>query len=106
MGRIIASALISMALVVSCCNFAQAGPRGKRNISQGSRFSFYLESNGRILPTFTHRGRTYVEGQFGNSYQIRVTNHTSERAEAVVTVDGRDVVSGQMGDYRKQRGYL
>ena len=33
-------------------------------------------------------------------------NRTHQRIEAVVTVDGRDVISGQVGDYTKQRGYV
>jgi hypothetical protein len=37
---------------------------------------------------------------------VRVSNPTSERVEVVVTVDGRDAVSGQVGDYVRQRGYL
>ena len=31
---------------------------------------------------------------------------TGERVEAVVTVDGRDVVSGELGNYKRQRGYV
>src|SRR5690606_20233653 len=34
------------------------------------------------------------------------TNNTAERMEAVVTVDGRDVISGQLGNFKKQRGYV
>jgi hypothetical protein len=37
---------------------------------------------------------------------IRVSNRTSRRIEAVVTVDGRDVVDGKNGDFRNKRGYL
>ena len=51
-------------------------------------------------------GSMYVEGRIGERYNIRVTNNSGERVEAVVTVDGRDVVSGEMGDYRTQRGYV
>jgi hypothetical protein len=33
-------------------------------------------------------------------------NNSGERVEAVVTVDGRDVVSGELGNYKTQRGYV
>jgi hypothetical protein len=38
-------------------------------------------------------------------YTIRVSNPTPRRVEAVVTVDGLDVVDGESGDLRK-RGYI
>jgi hypothetical protein len=47
-----------------------------------------------------------VEGHWGNTYAIRVYNHTSSRIEAVVTVDGRDVITGKAGNYKKGRGYV
>jgi hypothetical protein len=47
-----------------------------------------------------------VLGEPGERYVIRVDNPTAERVEAVVTVDGRDAVSGEPGDYVAQRGYL
>ena len=58
------------------------------------------------LPTFRQAGQTFVLGQPGDRYNIRVTNPTGERVEVVVTVDGRDAVSGSVGDYVSQRGYL
>lgn len=58
------------------------------------------------LPTYHHSGSTYVMGAYGRAYGVKVTNHTGQRIEAVVTVDGRDVISGQNGDYRNQRGYI
>lgn len=58
------------------------------------------------LETFFHQGSMYVAGNLGQRYNIRLTNNTAERVEAVVTVDGRDVISGQLGNYRKQRGYV
>jgi hypothetical protein len=41
----------------------------------------------------------------GERYVLRIVNHTGRRVEAVVSVDGRDVVDGRPGDLRK-RGYL
>lgn len=76
------------------------------NVSRGGEYKFRLESNGRVLPTYYHRGRTYVEGRRGDRYSIRVMNHTSRRVEAVVTVDGRDVITGRPGNFRSQRGYV
>jgi hypothetical protein len=45
-------------------------------------------------------------GRYGRRYNVRVTNHTDRRVEAVVSVDGRDVISGRPGNYKDQRGYL
>jgi len=57
-------------------------------------------------PTFIHGGQTYVLGQHGERYVLRVTNHTGRRIEAVVSVDGRDVIDGRPADFRTKRGYL
>ena len=65
-----------------------------------------VEPGGGNLPTFRHAGRDYVLGEPGARYDVRVDNPTAERVEAVVTIDGRDAVSGQPGEYVTQRGYL
>jgi hypothetical protein len=62
--------------------------------------------DGAVLPTFAQAGTTYVLGEPGARYNIRVQNPTAERIEVVVTVDGRDAISGDVGDYVAQRGYL
>jgi hypothetical protein len=61
---------------------------------------------GRELPTFYKGGQTYVLGGLGERYNLRVRNHTGTRVEAVITVDGRDVISGAVGDFTGERGYL
>jgi len=69
--------------------------------------SVNLESpSGGTIQTFWHDGSLYVSGQNGARYNLRLQNNTGERVEAVVTVDGRDVVSGQLGNYKSQRGYV
>ncbi len=98
--------VVLTSLIVACSGDAQAGSRGKRHLSSGGEFSFQLESGGRVLPVYTHKGRSYVEGSFGDDYAIRVFNHTGQRVEAVVTVDGRDVISGSVGNYKQGRGYV
>lgn len=72
-----------------------------------SSFSATLEdTRGNVLPTYVHHGKAYVLGEYGRRYNIRIHNHTGRRVEAVVSVDGRDVVSGDVGDYTKERGYV
>jgi hypothetical protein len=44
-------------------------------------------------------------GDAAERYIIRVTNPTPNRVEAVVTVDGLDVIDGENGDLKK-RGYI
>ena len=68
--------------------------------------SVNLESPSGGIQTFWHGGSLYVAGQNGARYNLRLQNNTGERVEAVVTVDGRDVVSGQLGNYKSQRGYV
>ena len=62
--------------------------------------------DGSPAPTFWHDGETYVLGHTGDRYVIRVHNHSGRRVEAVVSVDGRDVIDGKPGDFRSKRGYL
>ena len=70
-------------------------------------YEVHLEDpTGNRLNTYHKNGRTYVLGYRGNRYNIRVTNRTNARIEAVVTVDGRDAISGDSGDYVRQRGYV
>jgi hypothetical protein len=64
-----------------------------------------IAENGSEMPTYQHGGKFYVLGEAGARYLIRVTNPTDRRVEAVVTVDGLDVIDGEAGDLRK-RGYV
>ncbi len=57
------------------------------------------------LATFCRDGRSYVLGDLGQRYSIRVINPTSARVEAVVSVDGLDAVDGHPASLRK-RGYV
>jgi len=57
------------------------------------------------LPTFLFAGQTVVEGRRGQRYAIEISNRTLDRIEAVVTVDGLDVMDGERGSFAK-RGYV
>jgi hypothetical protein len=64
-----------------------------------------IRENGEVLPTYGLKGRFYVQGNANDRYVLRVTNPTDRRVEAVVSVDGLDVIDGDPGDVRK-RGYI
>lgn len=61
--------------------------------------------DGVSAPTYNHRGETWVMGRLGDRYEIRVSNRSGRRVEAVVSVDGRDVIDGKRAHFGK-RGYL
>lgn len=108
----LAATLLCGAAVFSCSPGVAEAHRpwtdsGSRVAPYGQEVSVTLESpSGGSLPTYHHGGSVYVAGQLGERYNIRVQNHSGERVETVVTVDGRDVVSGQLGNYKTQRGYV
>ncbi len=65
-----------------------------------------VDAGGRALPTFWHGGQRWVLGHYGAQYGIRISNYSSRRVEAVLTVDGRDAITGGTGNYVKNRGYV
>ncbi len=71
-----------------------------------ARFQMSLvDENASPLQTFMHDGRRFVLGSLGERYKIRLTNPTSSRVEAVVSVDGMDVLDGKTASLSK-RGYV
>ncbi|MGE5183000.1 MAG: hypothetical protein ACM31C_13100 [Acidobacteriota bacterium] len=64
-----------------------------------------IREDGETMPTYALKDRYYVQGNAGDRYIIRVTNPTPNRVEAVVSVDGLDVIDGDEGDLHK-RGYI
>ncbi|HEV8244545.1 MAG TPA: hypothetical protein VGP93_02125, partial [Polyangiaceae bacterium] len=64
------------------------------------------DEGGQALRTFARDGKTFVLGEFGQRYNIRIRNPLSFRVEVVASVDGRDVVSGKRADFVQNRGYL
>ncbi len=57
------------------------------------------------LPTYRQDGTTWVLGGLGQRYEIKLTNTTSRRIEAVVSVDGLDVLDGKPAAFER-RGYI
>jgi hypothetical protein len=86
--------------------FACATPASAELRHQRGGYDVEVLVDGVPAPTFSHGGESYVLGQLGERYVLRVSNHTGRRVEAVVSVDGRDVVDGKPADYQHKRGYL
>jgi hypothetical protein len=99
--------LVPTFLLLFSVLYLQLGCAAHAIDSSGGGWSVTLvDAWGRELPTYRHRGQTFILGNHGDRYGVRVRNQTAERVEVVVTVDGRDVLTGDVGDYRAQRGYL
>ena len=100
---VLCTALIGVALIGATA-FAR-GPQ--RAPEPRAPYSVALEdARGSSLPAFWQHGQRFVLGEPGERYVIRIDNPTAERVEAVISVDGRDAISGRVGDYRTQRGYI
>ena len=94
-------------LCLVCCTQADAQSPFWRPRPAPPPYSFSVEDeNGNSLPTFVKDGHTFLLGEPGLRYNVRVRNPTGQRVEAVVSVDGRDAMSGQPGDYVNERGYV
>jgi hypothetical protein len=109
--RILATALLASA---AACSQAYSDGRGGASpqvlvaADPGASAPYGVEivdDRGATMQTYHHNGRYYVLGDAGARYLIRVNNPTDRRVEAVVTVDGLDVIDGEPGDLRK-RGYV
>src|SRR4051794_22474553 len=85
---------------------ACATPAAAQLLHERGGYTVEVLVDGAPAPTFSHGGESYVLGQLGERYVLRVSNRTGRRVEAVVSVDGRDVVDGKPGDWRRKRGYL
>ena len=105
--RYLFAALGMSMLFLACCSQADARSPFWRPRPAPPPYSFSVEDeNGNSLTTFVKDGRTFLLGEAGLRYNIRVRNPTNQRIEAVVSVDGRDALSGEPGDYVNQRGYV
>jgi hypothetical protein len=63
------------------------------------------DGSGHFLTGFKAGGNNYVTGIAGRRYTIVVKNHSPGRIEAVLSVDGLDVIDGKPASTKK-RGYL
>jgi hypothetical protein len=61
--------------------------------------------DGRFLSGYQAGGKNYVIGEAGARYTIVVKSNAPQRVEAVISVDGLDVLDGKPASFKK-RGYL
>jgi hypothetical protein len=58
-------------------------------------FSLSVIVDGAAVPEYAARGRVYVEALKGKEFVLRISNPTSERIAAALSVDGRNVVDAK-----------
>jgi hypothetical protein len=93
------------ALLLSCAApLEKAWAQPLRDAAGGYQLEVLVD--GSPARRFHHDGGSYILGQMGQRYTLRVWNRSGRRVEAVVSVDGRDVVDGKPADFRRKRGYL
>ena len=79
-----------------------AADRGGRRQGEVSEMKIEVsveDAQNNRLPGARHEGDLYVAGNQGKPYQVRVRNRTGKRVLVVTTVDGRNVQTGDPGDY-------
>lgn len=106
--------IAALTMGMSACNSAYADRVGPSVPAQGALAQAPMASpyqveligeNGQPLRTYQHHGRFYVLGAEGQRYTLRLSNPTSRRIEAVLSVDGLDVIDGK-GASLSKRGYV
>lgn len=94
------------AIVVALALFAGLSPfAAVASVQGGLQIEIVDAATGRALPSWQHAGRTWVAGEPGARYALRVRNTTPRRLLAVVSVDGVNVLSGESAAYN-QNGYV
>jgi len=80
-------------------------PTARASSTSGPYSLELIDEGGNTLPTFWQNGRTYVLGEQGSRYSLRIRNQSETRVEFVASVDGRDVLDGRPAGVAK-RGYI
>jgi len=91
--------------ITACSATSQAHSKRGSGASSGPYQVEITDQSGRSLRTFHRNGHTWVLGNRGKRYRIKVHNHSNRRIEAVISVDGRDAIDGKRARSTK-RGYV
>ena len=108
--RLFASIAAALVPVMGFASLSCAAPRlptgGYPLRASVAGYELQVLVDGVPVRTFDHAGETYMMGELGARYTLRILNHTGRRVEAVTSVDGRDAIDGKTADVRNKRGYL
>ncbi|MCP4678254.1 MAG: hypothetical protein GY854_22620 [Deltaproteobacteria bacterium] len=96
---------VGMFLLMACSG-AQPGGTPHMHQLESDTLEMWVSTGNDVLPIYIVEGQHYLHGTEGDRYEIGLTNRTDSRLEAVVSVDGRDVITGRPADYRNNRGYV
>jgi hypothetical protein len=80
-------------------------PAGMFTVANGLVSVGLRDESKRLYTGFTAAGRHYAIGESGRRYTIVLRNNTNFRLEAVLSVDGLDVLDGKAAAFNK-RGYI
>ena len=68
-------------------------------------FEFEVLVNGIPVREYEHNGHVFIEARKGTEYALRVRNHSNDRVEAVISVDGLSIMDGKPGNINTS-GYV
>ena len=101
LASLLGAAAVMLAVVASANKARRWHPR------PAPTFTLSLQgAHGEALPMLRRGGRSIVLGRRGQRFSVVVRNRTARRVEAVVSVDGLDVLSGERVSPRRHRGYI
>ena len=55
--------------------------------------------HGKPVTVYPHEDTSFIWGETGTEFALKVWNNTGRRVEAVITVDGLSVMNGKLGSY-------
>jgi hypothetical protein len=84
---------------------AAFGGRGQEGTKMRKIKVTIEDENGNLLPAAVHAGTLYVGGEKNQRYRIRIRNLTTWQVCCVVSVDGRNAISGEPGSLDDE-GYV
>jgi hypothetical protein len=93
-----------LGLLSLACAIPATASAAPMRVARGS-YQVQVLVNGAPLKPYWHGGENWLLGQLGERYTLRVTNRSARPIEAVVSVDGRDVIDGDTAAASKG-GYL
>lgn len=73
--------------------------------ASATQVDIFDRRNGEMLAVYEHNGRSYVVGEPGHEYEVRIRSEEDGRMLAVTSVDGVNVITGQTAA-ASQSGYV